>query len=137
MFSHVTVGADDLEAAGRFWDAVLTPIGLVRREVEPDGGPEALSWVGPRRPFPRFYVFRPFDGAPARAGNGAMVSFIAPSRKAVEAAHRAGLAAGGTCEGAPGPRPHYAEDYYGAYLRDPAGNKLCLVHRAALEPHGP
>ncbi len=136
MFSHVTVGADDLEAAGRFWDAVLSPLGSRRRAVEPDGGPDALCWVGARAPYPRFYVYRPFDGRPARAGNGAMLSFIAPSRAAVRTAWQAGCAAGGMSEGAPGLRVRYGPDYFGAYLRDPAGNKLCLVHRPALEPFG-
>ncbi|ATG46586.1 lactoylglutathione lyase [Celeribacter ethanolicus] len=132
MFSHVTLGADDLDLAASFYDAVLGEIGLHRREVEPDGGPEARCWVRPEAPFPRFYVYRPFDKAPATAGNGTMLAFVAPSRRAVDKAHAAGLAHGGTDEGAPGLRPHYAPDYYGAYLRDPFGNKVHLVHRTEL-----
>ncbi|MEL6318267.1 MAG: VOC family protein [Pseudomonadota bacterium] len=136
MFSHVTVGASDLERAGAFYDAVLIPLGLGRREVEPDGGPPALCWVSPHRAFPMFFVFEPYDGRAARAGNGAMVSFIAPSREALDRAYAAGLAAHGSDEGPPGPRPHYAPDYYGAYMRDPDGNKICLVHRPSLERFG-
>ncbi|MVS97944.1 VOC family protein [Devosia marina] len=131
MFSHVTVGSNDLERAGQFYDAVLLPLGLRRRVVEPDGGPEALCWVG-KSPYPRFYVYAPFDGQAAAPGNGAMLAFIAPSKDAVIEAHTAGLAAGGRDEGAPGLRPHYAPDYFGAYLRDPDGNKVHLVFRAAL-----
>ncbi|UYN99992.1 MAG: VOC family protein [Devosia sp.] len=131
MFSHVTVGSNDLDRVGRFYDAVLLPIGLRQRAVEPDGGPKSLCWVG-AAPYPRFYVYSPYDGQPAIPGNGAMLAFIAPSPEAVVAAHSAGLMAGGTDEGAPGLRPQYAEDYFGAYLRDPDGNKVHLVHRPAL-----
>ena len=131
MFSHITVGASDLERAGRFYDAVLLPLGFHRRVVEPDGGPAALCWVG-ETAFPRFYVYSPYNGEPASAGNGAMTAFNAPSAAAIDAAYVAGLAAGGTDEGAPGPRPHYSPGYYGAYLRDPDGNKLHLVFRSDL-----
>ncbi|QYO78209.1 VOC family protein [Devosia salina] len=131
MFSHITVGSNDLVRAGQFYDAVLTPLGLRRRPVEPDGGPEALCWVG-GVPYPRFYVYAPFDGQAATPGNGAMLAFIAPSRAAVDAAYAAGMAAGGRDEGAPGLRSRYAPDYYGAYLRDPDGNKVHLVHRDEL-----
>ena len=65
----------------------------------------------------------------ASSGNGSMVAFLAPSPEAVNAAHAAGLANGGTDEGMPGPRDHYAIGYYGAYLRDPDGTKIHFVHR--------
>ena len=133
MFSHVTVGCDDLEVAGRFYDAVLTELGLVRREVLPDGGPPALCWVQRVRLLPRFYVYRPFDGRAATAGNGAMTAFLASSPAEVQAAYGAGLASGGIDEGPPGKRRHYGAGYYAAYLRDPAGNKLQIAHRGDLE----
>ncbi|HEV7368602.1 VOC family protein [Arenibaculum sp.] len=134
MFSHVTVGCRDLERAAAFYDAVLSPIGLRRRAVAPDGGPAGAGWVVPGQALPRFYVYLPFDGAPASAGNGAMVAFAAGSPAAVDAAYEAGLAAGGTDEGRPGPRPHYGDGYYGAYLRDPDGNKVHVVHRGDIRP---
>ncbi|MFN3498441.1 MAG: VOC family protein, partial [Pannonibacter indicus] len=59
-------------------------------------------------------------------------AFLAPDAEAVRAAHAAGLAAGGRDEGPPGPRPHYAPGYFGAYLRDPDGNKIHLVFRGDL-----
>jgi predicted lactoylglutathione lyase len=75
---------------------------------------------------------RPINGQPASIGNGSTVAFEAPDRRTVDAFHRAGLEAGGTCEGPPGERPHYHPDYYGAYLRDLDGDKLCCAcHRAA------
>lgn len=132
MFSHVTVGVRDLDRAGHFYDALFGPLGLRRRAILPDGGPAALCWVTATAPLPRFYAYRPYDGAPAKAGNGSMIAFLAPSAAAVEAAHAAGLAHGGTDEGAPGPRPHYGDGYFGAYLRDPDGNKIHIVHRGDL-----
>lgn len=134
MFSHATVGTNDIGAASAFYDAVLAPLGLVRRAVTPDGGPAAACWVMEGSPLPRFYVYVPFDGKPASAGNGCMVAFAATSPAAVRAAHAAGLAAGGIDEGAPGPRPHYGDGYYGAYLRDPDGNKIHVVHRGDVQP---
>jgi catechol 2,3-dioxygenase-like lactoylglutathione lyase family enzyme len=133
MFSHVTVGARDLERAGRFYDAVLAPLGLKRRVVASDGGPPALCWVAIQAPLPRFYVYIPFDGEPATAGNGCLAAFLSPSQEAVRTAYTEGLAHGGTDEGAPGPRPHYGDGYFGAYLRDPDGNKVHIVHRGDLQ----
>lgn len=132
MISHVTLGTADLARAARFWRAVTPHLGLVEREVEPDGGPPMLCWHRPGTVAPRLYVVLPFDDRPASAGNGTMVALLAPSRTAVDASHAAGLSQGGTDEGPPGLRAHYAPDYYGAYLRDPDGNKLHVVHRPGL-----
>lgn len=132
MFSHVTVGVSDLDRAKRFYDAVLLPLELRRRPVTPDGGPASACWVGKDRTLPRFYAYVPFDGRPANPGNGSMVAFLAPSPEAVSIAHAAGVAAGGSDEGAPGPRPHYGDGYFGAYLRDPDGNKVHIVHRGDI-----
>lgn len=134
MFSHVTVGCRDFDRAAAFYDAILLPLGPMRRAVTPDGGPPSACWIAPSRALPRFYVYLPFDGRPASVGNGSMVAFAAPSPAAVDAAYAAGLAAQGTDEGAPGPRPHYGDGYYGAYLRDPDGNKVHLVYRGDLSP---
>lgn len=134
MLSHITVGASDLGRAGRFYDALLSPLGLKRRIVSPDGGPEALCWVATHASLPRFYVYKPFNGGTATAGNGSMVAFLAPSIAAVNTAYADGLAHGGRDDGAPGPRPRYGDGYYGAYLRDPDGNKVHIVHRADLQP---
>ena len=130
MLSHVTVGVSDLERSGRFYDAVLGPMGWVRRAVKPDGGPPSLCWHDPVTDFPRFFAYMPFDGAPASAGNGAMTAFLAPSQDAVVEAYQAGLKSGGTDDGAPGLRLNYGPTYFGAYLRDPDGNKIHVVHRA-------
>jgi catechol 2,3-dioxygenase-like lactoylglutathione lyase family enzyme len=133
VFSHVTVGTRDLPLAIRFYDAVLTTLGLRRRVVTKDGGTESACWVSPFQLLPRFYVYCPFNGSPATAGNGAMVAFTAPSIDAVVLAFRAGIAAGGTNEGVPGERAHYGHGYYGAYLRDLDANKVHLVYRGDLD----
>ena len=127
MFSHVTIGTHDLARAIAFYDAVLAPLGIAR--VPSKYG----KWAAWQRPgeAAKFWVGRPFNGLPASWGNGAMTAFAAPSRAAVDAAHAAALASGGLDEGAPGPRPHFAPDYYGAYARDPDGNKIHFVHRGA------
>ena len=130
MLSHVMVGARDLEALERFYDAVLLPLGL-ERGPDSSGGPRGICYRAPGARHPTFDVQEPFDGNPPGYGNGNMVAFMAPRREAVDAAYAAALAHGGTDEGAPGLRPHYDPHYYGAYMRDPEGNKLHVVH------HGP
>ena len=133
MFSHVTVGTNHLARAIAFYDALLAPLGLRQRAVTPDGGPPAACWEMQGTALPRFYAYSPYDGMPATTGNGSMIAFLAPSPAAVDAAHAAGMRHGGGDEGAPGPRDHYAVGYYGAYLRDPDGNKVHIVHRGDLD----
>ena len=133
MFSHVTVGSSNIAVSSRFYDDLLAPLGLHQRTVEPDGGPGARCWVTLGQELPRFYIYQPYDGRPACAGNGVMVAFQAASRNAVDTAYKAGLKAGGTDAGEPGPRPHYGADYYGAYLYDPDGNKVHIVFRGDLK----
>lgn len=132
MFSHVSVGTADLHCAAKFYDALLIPLGLRRRPVAADGGPEAACWIAADGKLPRFYVYRPFDGMPATVGNGSMVAFLAPSADAVDHAYAAGLKAGGRDEDAPGERSRYGAGYYGAYIRDPDGNKVHIAFRGDL-----
>lgn len=127
MFSHVMVGARDVDRLAAFYDAVLIPLGLVRAPWS--DGPKGASWRRPDARHPTFDVQEPVNGAPPSVGNGNMVAFLAPSHEAVDRAHATALAMGGTDEGAPGPRPQYAPDYYGAYMRDPEGNKIHVVYR--------
>ena len=72
------------------------------------------------------YVCPPFDQKLATFGNGMMIAFTANTPDEVNAAHKAGLEAGGSNEGAPGFRPPDKTSWYGAYLRDPTGNKICV-----------
>lgn len=132
MLSHVIVGANDLDRAKVFYDAVFAALGFACIADDlADGwigyrkGPDWAHADGSRNA--TFWVTRPLDGAAAAAGNGVNVGFEAPARAAVDAAHAAALAHGGTCDGPPGLRRYHAH-FYGAYMRDPDGNKLCIVH---------
>ena len=81
---------------------------------------------------PQLWIVRPLDKKAASVGNGITIGLEAPDRPAVDAAYAAGMAAGGKDEGKPGLRTHYHPNYYGAYLRDPDGNKVCIVcHKPA------
>lgn len=122
LIGHVSLGVDDLDAAGRFYDALLGAIGAPRIVTYE----AALAWGRERA---EFWVGTPIDGKPAGAGNGTHVAFQCEDPEQVRAAYAAGLAAGGTGDGAPGPRPEYTEDYYAAFLRDPAGNKVEVYTR--------
>lgn len=125
MFSHVTVGTNDLAKAGAFYDAVFEALGMSR-------GFEGKTFISyGERSGGRFFVMSPFNGEPATVGNGVHAAFRAADRVSVDAFHAAALANGGSDEGAPGLRPHYHADYYGAYVRDPDGNKLQAVSHEA------
>jgi len=125
MFSHVTIGTNDLGRAIAFYEPVLTALGIAR---VPSKFPNWTAWERPGESG-RLWVGRPFNGQPASVGNGSMTAFTAPSRTAVDAAYAAAIAAGGVDEGPPGVRASYAADYYGAYVRDLDGNKLHFVRR--------
>ncbi len=134
MIAYVTVGADDIVRAKRFYSAFLPALGYGLHE-----GPEGLSYVLPVDPgqkpvLPDFYVKPTFDGNPASAGNGAMVAFEAGSQNQVRDLHAAALAAGGFDEGQPGFRASYGPQFYVGYLRDPQGNKIALFSANPNEP---
>ena len=117
VFSHACVGASDLAASAAFYDAALAPLGVKNM------GPFGDSAVLYGKDKPAFLVLKPGNGE-APSGNGVTIGFAAATAADVDAFHAAGLAAGGTCEGAAGPRGHLPGAYAG-YLRDPAGNKVC------------
>jgi catechol 2,3-dioxygenase-like lactoylglutathione lyase family enzyme len=124
MLSHVHVGISDFDRALAFYAAVMDTLGLVLKFAEPDNG--WAGWKQPHADRPLFLVGRPYDGGPAEPGNGQMIALLAPSRAAVDRCHAMALEHGGRSEGPPGLRPHYHPNYYGAYFRDPDGNKLCV-----------
>lgn len=127
MFSHVMLGADDLDAARGFYDAALGALGIPPGAIDGKGRLVYAHRGG------RFLVTRPIDGAAATHANGGTIGFLAPSHEAVDAGHAAGIAHGGAnCEDPPGLRELAdGRRLYLAYLRDPAGNKLCLLAPAA------
>lgn len=117
ILSHVSLGTNDFDRAAAFYDTVLGSIGVARVMSFPDA-------VAYGRAFPEFWVQTPFDGGRAETANGTHVAFLTDGREAVHAFHAAGLAAGGTDEGTPGPRPDYGAAYYGCFLRDLDGHKI-------------
>jgi catechol 2,3-dioxygenase-like lactoylglutathione lyase family enzyme len=126
MFSHIMVGADDLEVSKRFYDAVLGTLGVAAGNADDRG---RVFWMAPTGVFS---ISKPINGEPASCGNGATVGFAVSGPEQADAWHAAGVANGGTtCEDAPGIREGGMGKLYLAYLRDPAGNKLCALHRLA------
>jgi lactoylglutathione lyase len=125
MFSHVFVSVTDFDRALAFYTPVMDALGIEARFC--DRGRPWAGWHSEGRTRPLFVICRPFDGQPQDPGNGQMVAFLAKDRAAVQRAHDAALANGGASEGLPGLRPEYHADYYGAYFRDPDGNKLCAA----------
>lgn len=117
VFSHAALGATDLDASVKFYDAALAPLGV--RNLGPAG--DSIILYG--RDKPALLVLKPGNGD-APSSNGVTIGFAAATTADVDAFHAAGLANGGTDEGAAGPRGHLP-GAYAAYLRDPGGNKIC------------
>jgi catechol 2,3-dioxygenase-like lactoylglutathione lyase family enzyme len=131
MLSHVTAGTQDLARAEAFYSRVLEPLGVIRLHGDDRHVGYGLGVTPSGTPIrPMFWICLPFDGRPALPGNGWHVAFTADSRGAVDAVYAAARALGAQCEGPPGPRPHYHDRYYGAFFRDPDGNKVqvCCHH---------
>lgn len=119
MIAYVTLGSNNLSRAGKFYDAVLAPLGATR-----DFAIDTLI-VWSAEDGPSLSIMTPFDGNAASVGNGTMVAFEADSEETVNNAHAAAMANGGHDEGAPGPRGRTG--YYG-YARDPDGNKITFFY---------
>ena len=120
MFSHIVVGANDIEESKRFYDAIFTASGGGAGEFDAKGR------VVYTRDGCRFLVTKPLDGQAATFANGGTIGFALQSPDQVNAWHSAGVANGGTSiENPPGVRDAGARKLYLAYLRDPIGNKLC------------
>lgn len=126
MFSHVMVGANDLEASRKFYDAALGALGIAAGAINRD-----IRYFY-RTPTGVFAFTLPLDKKPATAANGGTIGFLAKSAEQVDAFHAAGIANGGvSCEDPPGYREGPAGKMYLAYLRDPIGNKICAMYRVA------
>ena len=131
MIAYVTVGTNNIAEAKKFYTALLPSLNYTLKE-----GPEGLSFTLPGQSHlsPDFYIKPAFDGAPASAGNGAMVAFEAHNQQQVRDLHATTLAAGGFDEGQPGFRDAYGLQFYVGYLRDPQGNKIALFAADQSEP---
>ncbi|MDX6657567.1 MAG: hypothetical protein QOH62_2360 [Solirubrobacteraceae bacterium] len=119
MFDHVTIRVPDRDVSERFFETVLTPLGI--------------DWTYRTNAVAVWDEFGVTDADEEhQVTRGLHVAFAAPSREQVDAFWQAGVDAGHPEDGAPGPRPEYREDYYGAFLRDPAGNSIEAVHHGAV-----
>ena len=126
MFSHVMLGANDIEESKAFYDAILGALGYKPGVIDQKGRVFWMNKTG------IFAISKPINGEPACNGNGSTLGFSADSAELADAWHAVGLENGGTaCEEPPGPREGSTGSIYLAYLRDPSGNKICALHRFA------
>lgn len=124
MFSHIMVGANDVQQSQAFYDAILGAMGYKAGVVDAKGRCFYANKSGV------FAITKPINGEPACHGNGSTIGFAAASSAVVDAWYAAGIAHGGTpCEDPPGVREGANGKLYLAYLRDPSGNKICALHR--------
>lgn len=125
MLDHVGVGISDYARARAFYDKALAPLGIalvMEVSAEQTGDQPAAGFGSEGKPYFWFG-----GGAVARTH----VAFVAKSRADVDAFYRAALAAGGKDNGAPGLRPHYHDNYYGAFVLDPDGHNIEAVCHGA------
>ncbi|WP_346836789.1 VOC family protein [Microbulbifer sp. SAOS-129_SWC] len=124
MFSHIMIGANDVEESKAFYDAILGALGHKPGVIDPKGRCFYFTDNGV------FALSKPIDNEPATHGNGSTIGFVAQNPEMADAWHAAGLANGGTeCEDPPGVREGTIGKLYLAYLRDPSGNKICALHK--------
>jgi len=124
MFSHVMIGSNDTARSKAFYDATIGAIGGSPGVIDPKGRVIYAHRGG------RLMIAKPLDGQPATGANGGTIGFSVESPEEADAWHKAGVAHGGTAvEDPPGIRQGQAGPIYLAYLRDPDGNKLCVLHR--------
>ena len=120
MIGYATIGTNNLEKAKAFYDKVLAKLG---------GGPtfnfDRMQFYGAKGNPAMLAICKPYDEQPATPGNGSMFGLPAATKGQVDEAHAAALEAGGKCEGPPGQR---MDGFYGAYFRDPDGNKVCVFN---------
>lgn len=124
MNLDMTFGTSDLARAIRFYDAVFATLGVDRAPGWPGGW---AGWGAAYGEGSSLWICPPFNGKPATAGNGTMITLFAKNEKEVHEFHAAALAHGGSDEGPPGTRPYYEPSLYVAYVRDPDGNKLACA----------
>lgn len=125
MFSHIFVSVSDFGRALHFYEPVMAALGVELRwsdETKPWTG-----WHSSGKTRPYFVICKPYNGLPHSPGNGQMVAFSAASRDVVRRVYEVAVSRGGISEGPPGLRPEYHANYYGAYFRDPDGNKFCVA----------
>ena len=126
MIDHVSLGVADLDRAARFYEPVLGAVGFAKLEVRP-------ATIGFGKRYPEFWLNHRPSMPTVPTDTGVHVCVRARNTEAVDEFHRAALAAGGTCDGAPGLRPHSTGGYYAAFVRDLDGNRIEAVTFLASE----
>ena len=129
MFSHITIGVNDLDASMAFYDAVMAVLGYDRHsegESFAGYGPAGNSEFGTNS----LWILKPHNGERASGGNGTNIALIAPDRKCVREFHRVALQMGGKDDGRPGIREEAHLNFYAGYIVDLDGNKLVVVCHA-------
>jgi catechol 2,3-dioxygenase-like lactoylglutathione lyase family enzyme len=120
MIHHASLGTNDLDRARAFYDPVLATLGIRLMKIDDK---ELLYGTSVYL----LNVIRPMNGRPATVGNGSHLAFAAYDRRMVQEFHRVAMKHGGTDDGPPGIRPEYDDNYFGAFVRDPDGNKIEAV----------
>ena len=121
MIDHISIAVRDLDAAARFYDTLLAPLGMIRLRE----GPEPT--VGFGKKYPEFWINRRAAMSRVADDSGVHICLRAPDAAAVDAFHASALKAGGSSDGAPGLRAQYHAQYYAAFIRDPDGNRIEAV----------
>lgn len=122
MFSHIMVGADDMEKSKKFYDAILAELGYPEGVFDEKGRCFYMTKTGV------FALTKPINGKAACGANGGTIGFSAESTEAIDKWHKVGLENGGTAvEDPPGVRSNGQRSLYLAYLIDPSGNKICAL----------
>lgn len=116
IIDHVSLGTNDFNTAVEFYDAVMAPLGYERVVTYEE---HKAAGYGRKGGNTDFWIGGPFDRKAATPGNGTHICFVAPSQEAVNAFYQAAIKHGA--------RPHYRENYYGAFVKDPDGNKTEAV----------
>lgn len=120
MIDHISIAVSDLTASAKFYEQVLAPLGLTRLV-------EREKTIGFGKKYPEFWLNARPEMPAVPEDTGTHICLRAASKEAVTAFHEAALSLGGDDDGAPGDRQAAMTTYFGAFIKDPDGNKIEAV----------